>query len=95
MLEQLVSPLVAAATSRLAAPSPSSQDRYVLRNCLWCLNRVVKEWATFKLPLGTKVMGEFVQRLMPVLVPLLGALSELERTVEVPEDEESTLLCFK
>lgn len=97
LLDQLLNPLVASATSRLASspPSPSTSDRFVLRNCLWCLNRVVKEWSTVRLPIGTKVMGEFVPKLMPVLGPLLGALAELPREGMQVEDVESGLLCYK
>jgi len=56
---------------------------------------VVKEWASFKLPLGTKMMGEFVQLLTPILLPLMGALVDLPHDVEIPEDTESAMLCFK
>lgn len=98
-MQRLVDPLVASATSRIASASTpasaTSPDRIVLRNCLWCLNRVVKEWSTFKLPLGNKTMAEFVQLLIPVLLPLLGALVKLPKDMEVPEDSESAMLCFK
>ncbi|KAL7414820.1 armadillo-type protein [Mrakia frigida] len=99
LMQRLVDVLVPSANSRIAsastAVSATSPDRIVLRNCLWCLNRVVKEWASFKLPLGTKVMGEFVQLLIPILLPLLGALVDLPHDVDIPEDTESAMLCFK
>jgi len=98
-MQRLVDVLVPSANSRIAsastASSAASPDRIVLRNCLWCLNRVVKEWSSFKLPLGTKMMGEFVQLLTPILLPLMGALVDLPHDVEIPEDTESAMLCFK
>jgi hypothetical protein len=48
-----------------------------------------------RIPMGTKVMGELVQTLHPVLDPLLPSLIVLPRTLEAPEDSESAMLCFK
>jgi hypothetical protein len=43
LIEKLLQPLIASATSRLSGSSaPDAPERIVLRNSLWILNRVVK-----------------------------------------------------
>lgn len=75
MMTHLLNTLLSSAQAHLSSPTSSSP---ALLNSLTLLSRLLKEWTTIKLPLGTKVFTEWVTLWMPVLVPLLEQLGQRE-----------------
>ena len=76
-MDSLLSSLLSSAQAYLA-PGGSSEASVELTNALGAVDRLIKEWTTIKLPLGSKVLAEWTSLLLPVLVPLLEELGQRE-----------------
>lgn len=74
LAQRQLNALIASAQTHLSSDPSSSPAEPGLMNALVALNRLVKEWTTIKLPLGSKVLAEWAALLLPVLVPLLEEL---------------------
>ncbi|GHJ86997.1 hypothetical protein NliqN6_3399 [Naganishia liquefaciens] len=76
-------------------PREWKKQKTILLNSFWTWNAFVKEWRSVKVPVGTKLMTDFVKDLRGPMLEYLEALMSREPVLEDWEIMESARYAFK